>query len=78
MSEEKIRMDTDINKEYLTELKCELLAMLGKDVLVFLDNNFRYSGELIKAEDYFITIADKKSGMNQLIRIDKIAEVKYA
>ena len=66
------------NKAQLTELASELANMVGKDVLVFLNNDFRYRGELIKSGDCFITVADKKSNMNKLIRIDKISEVEYA
>ena len=49
---------------------------LGKIVLVFLKNNFRFEGKLTNTDDEFFEILDFKSNSFKLIRFDEIKEME--
>ncbi len=63
----------ELDNEFMEELK----KMIGKELLIFLKNDFRYKGTLINIIGSFVVISDHKSGQNKMISIDKISEIEY-
>ena len=59
------------------ELETDLRTKVGEVVLVFLNNHFRYRGEILRVFDGFLEIADIRSGKIKLISLKQIAEVEY-
>jgi len=59
-------------------LKERLKNSIGKEVLIFLHNNFRYFGKITNCDDKYVEILDYKTSSYKLIEhIDiKTAEVK--
>ena len=51
---------------------------IGKDVLIFLVNNFRFQGKLINADEKYLEILDDRSRKYKLILIDEIKEIEVS
>jgi len=49
---------------------------LGKNVLIFLKNNFRYEGKLKESDGEFLEIKDKKTNNFQIILISEIKQIE--
>lgn len=58
-------------------LSQELIKCIGKKIILYLKNSFRYEGTLINVDTDFISLYDVKSCKNKLIRLDSIAEVEH-
>jgi len=48
---------------------------LGKEVLVFLNNNFRFQGKLTNVDDSYLEILDYRSNSYKIINVDEIKEI---
>jgi len=48
---------------------------IGKEVLIFLYNNFRFEGKLTNADGKFLEVLDYKSKSYKLIKISEIKEM---
>lgn len=53
-----------------------LKANVGKAVLIFLHNRFRYRGVIKEVDDQFVVINDLQKGMT-ILKIIDIAEVQF-
>ncbi len=53
----------------------EIKNSIGKTVILFLRNGFRYHGEVLDADDIFLKLRDFKSG-TELIKIDAIQQMR--
>jgi len=49
---------------------------IGKEVLIFLINNFRYEGKLTNSDDKYVEVLDRKSGGYQIILISEIKQIE--
>ncbi|MHA1471087.1 MAG: LSM domain-containing protein [Candidatus Asgardarchaeia archaeon] len=56
-------------------IKEELNKNIGKIVLIFLKNGFRYKGKLIALDNDFLKINDFKSGV-EIISIDSVQQMR--
>lgn len=57
-------------------IKKELTRLVGKKVLIFLINNFRYEGKVLAVDDFFLKLFDVKSQNDRIISLSKIAEIE--
>ncbi|MFW6172890.1 MAG: hypothetical protein ACOC5T_04025 [Elusimicrobiota bacterium] len=57
-------------------IKKRINESIGKEVLIFLYNNFRYEGKLTNADDKFLEILDRKSKGYQIILIKTIKQIE--
>jgi len=59
-------------------LKKRLIESIGKEILIFLHNNFRYQGKITNCDEKFVEVLDYKTSSYRLIEITDIkdAEVK--
>ena len=49
---------------------------VGKTVLIFLHNNFRYEGKVTGCDDVFLEILDFKTNSYKIIALGEIKEVE--
>jgi len=49
---------------------------VGKTVLIFLNNNFRYEGKVIGCDELFVEILDFKTNAYKIIAIAEIKEME--
>ncbi len=49
---------------------------LGKEVLIFLYNNFRFQGKLTNADETFLEVLDTRSKSYKIIKIEEIKEME--
>jgi len=57
-------------------IKKRLGESSGKDVEVFLHNNFRYFGKLINFDDNYLEILDYRTNTYKIININDIKELE--
>ena len=55
-------------------LQEELKSSVGKEITIFLKNNFRYSGRVLNIDDVFVKINDRKVGI-LFVRLDDISSI---
>ena len=51
---------------------------IGKEVKIFLNNNFRYAGKLVNADDIYLEILDRVSSGYKIIKICDIRDMEIA
>ena len=56
-------------------LKERLKKSIGKYVILFLNNNFRFEGKITNCDDKFVEIIDRKLNDFKLIEINKISDL---
>jgi len=49
---------------------------LGKIVLIFLYNNFRFQGKLTNADETYLEVLDTRSSSYKIIKISEIKEME--
>ena len=57
-------------------IKKRVNESIGKVVLIFLKNNFRFEGKITNTDEDFFEILDFKSRGYKLIRFDEIKEME--
>ncbi len=57
-------------------IKSELSKNIGKKVLIFLLNDFRYEGVILDCDEEFVKINDLKTNSQQIISINKINQIE--
>ena len=57
-------------------IKERLKNSLGKTILIFLDNNFRYYGKLVNYDEQYVELLDFKTSSYKLIKIAIIKEIE--
>ena len=60
---------SEIIKERLKESE-------GKEILIFLQNNFRFTGKCLKSDDDYLEMLDYKTNSIKVIRISEIKELE--
>lgn len=77
----KVKLKVYKEKEIIVFVMSEIIRKrasesLGKEVLVFLYNNFRFEGKLINADETYLEILDKRSSSYKIIKIEEIKEME--
>lgn len=63
----------------MSELLVERLkTSVGKSIIIFLHNNFRFEGKLLNTDNRFIELLDFKSGKIKVVDISEIKELEVA
>lgn len=57
-------------------IKKRVRESIGKEVLVFLLNNFRYEGKLTNFDEEYFEMLDFKTNSYKLIRMDQIKDLE--
>lgn len=54
----------------------KLKDSIGKEVLIFLANNFRFECKVVRCDDTFLEIYDLRKFKSKFIRLSEITEVE--
>ena len=57
-------------------LKQRLKKSIGKNILIFLKNGFRYEGKITNSDDFYVEILDKKIDGFKILEISKISDIE--
>jgi len=57
-------------------VKESLRISIGRSVLIFLENNFRFEGVILGCDEEFLKIRDLRKGCEKLIQLNKISEAE--
>jgi len=57
-------------------IRDRLKNSLGKTVLIFLNNNFRYEGKITNCDDEYLEILDFKTNSYKIISLSEIKEAE--
>lgn len=57
-------------------IKKEISLSIGREVLIFLKNGFRFEGLIVDCDKEFIHIKDAKKGSDKFAKIDEISEIE--
>lgn len=57
-------------------IKESLKISIGKKVLIFLENGFRFEGTILDCDEEFLKIKDFRSQSEKLVQLTRIAEAE--
>ena len=57
-------------------IKKRVMESIGKEVKIFLHNNFRYAGKITNADEKYIEIFDTRSNSYKLIIYEEIKDIE--
>jgi small nuclear ribonucleoprotein (snRNP)-like protein len=56
-------------------IKKRVKESIGKVVLIFLKNNFRYEGKIVNSDENYVELLDFKTSSYKIILIDSIKQI---